>query len=203
MPSRRTWSALGLVALLSVVPSVLPADAQQSTRVGYIGCSMTRDSVTGYHTIGGTQLWEPANYGGGALSAWESSKNGNNLFYWDQFDALLAAHPDTDRVWWQLCMSDDQEDLSDERLHELALSILQQLRSRIGNMPVEASPQPEYVEGHVCTGAGATGPTRNASAHRPPCPGGARSARTRLPPAQPRPAQRPVPSQRRGPTHPR
>jgi hypothetical protein len=128
--------------------------------VGYMGCSMTRDTVTGYHTAGGVRLWETTNYSGGTLYRWESTKADRNRRWWDQFDALHAKHPDTTTVWWQLCMAEDEGDQTEERQHELALSILEQLRSRIGAMRVELSPMPMYTDGHVCPNAGPDGPRR-------------------------------------------
>jgi len=155
----RLFLNLSLVVLLGWAGfGIAPADAQASSPVGYLGCSMTRDTVIGYHALGGTRLWETIQYGGGAIINWQNSKY--NGPYWQKFDAAFAAHRDTGSIFWQLCVSDDSADLSDEQFHTIALSILTQLRSRVGTMPVEISSQPTYVAPHVCPSSGSNGPAR-------------------------------------------
>jgi hypothetical protein len=154
--------ALTLAALAVTASTPAAARAQgpppAGGTVGYLGCSMTRDSVAAYRHMGGRRLWETIDYGGGGLARWENGKY--HAPYWARFDAALAAHPETAEIWWQLCLNNETGDESDAVLYRLALSVLDQLRSRVGTMPVVVSPQPDYVPPHVCKLTGADGPRR-------------------------------------------
>ncbi len=54
-------------------PATVTVPLSESVMAGYIGCSMTRDAVNGYHTVGGTQMWERIDYSAGVVTAWQVS----------------------------------------------------------------------------------------------------------------------------------
>jgi len=78
---------------------------QEKVSIGYIGCSNTRETVEGYHYLGGKKMWDyERRYGSGTLLDW--SRNLEDSKYWDVFDELLKKHPETKTIWWQLCIMD-------------------------------------------------------------------------------------------------
>jgi hypothetical protein len=79
-----------------------PAGAAPTT-VGYIGCSLTWQSVNGYHLDGGTRLW-PAmpGYGGGEIPKWFEGITDPTPTYWPVFEQMLSTSPAT-TFWVQAC----------------------------------------------------------------------------------------------------
>ncbi|MBA3758593.1 hypothetical protein H0X10_03110 [Candidatus Saccharibacteria bacterium] len=130
---------------------------------GYLGCSMTRDAVNGYHVGGGTEMWERIDYSAGVLTSWQvTSKQpvGTNT-YWQKFATGLASHPGTDSIWWNLCLGDDmQRSGTEEDFYQAAVNILNELRKRVGTMPIYASSTPEYENPARCKLTTPEGPAR-------------------------------------------
>lgn len=123
--------------------------------VGFVGCSVTRNAVTGYAEVGGRRLWpaEGVSYGGGSVSRWARTI-GQQSGQWRDFEGALEANPGTRGLWVQLCTAgtsgDDQA---------AATALLDELRRRVPDVPIWVSAQPDYV-GHECRIAGARGPGR-------------------------------------------
>lgn len=120
--------------------------------IGYIGCSNTRETVEGYHRLGGQNMWSyDKRYDAGAVVDWaKGAETGNK--YWDVFDDLLAKHPQTNIIWWQLCIRHNETDTS----YEHAVSILQAIRQRIPGGTIYVSTLADYTDG-VCDITGTWG----------------------------------------------
>ncbi|MGZ8184383.1 MAG: thrombospondin type 3 repeat-containing protein [Methylobacter sp.] len=133
--------------------------AAGAAQIGYVGCSMTEDTVEGYHDLGGTSLWPDAEgvYGGGGVTEWASALNDSSR-YWFWFQETLNDHPETSMVWWQLCTSADEEG-SDQQLLEDARAIRDEIRRRAPNATIYVSSQPDYAD-QVCKIAGPDGPQK-------------------------------------------
>lgn len=119
--------------------------------VGYIGCSNTRQTVEGYQLLGGTKMWPyEKRYDSGAVRDWaQNAEKGNK--YWGVFDELLAVHPNTRAIWWQLCIRQE-----DDTEYEDGILILEAIRKRIPGVKIYVSPLPGYTDG-VCGITGTSG----------------------------------------------
>ena len=79
-----------------------PAHAQIGVhKIGYVGCSNTRDSVTGYHNTKGNRnlFWTPYNTGGGTIDLWANSKSS----FWSLFSEQIQNFGQPQVVWVELC----------------------------------------------------------------------------------------------------
>lgn len=123
--------------------------------MGFVGCSVTRDAVTGYDLVGGARLWPPeaVSYSGGSVSRWAMTVD-VEAGQWRDFTAALAANPTTRGLWVQLCTAGTPADDV-----ESAIALLDELRARLPGVPIWVSAQPGYVA-HECGIAGPTGPDR-------------------------------------------
>lgn len=134
--------------------TVTPPPASAPQRVGIVGCSVTLNAVDGYQILGGDVLWPSVTgYAGGTISAWAldlSTLSG----YWSAFDAALAANPDTDAVWLQLCTNTSG---ASQDTFENAQIVADEIRRRAPGVRVFVSAQNSYSDG-VCGIAGANGP---------------------------------------------
>jgi len=128
------------------------ASDNPNAAIGYIGCSNTRETVEGYHRLGGQNMWSyDKRYDAGAVVDWaKGAKTGNK--YWRVFDDLLAEHPHTNTIWWQLCIRHNETDTS----YEHAASILEAVRKRIPNATIYVSTLADYTDG-VCEITGTWG----------------------------------------------
>jgi len=119
--------------------------------IGFIGCSNTRETVEGYHYMGGTQMWDyERHYGSGTILDW--SKNVDDSKYWNVFDKLLKKYPNTKTIWWQLCIMDNNRATSVEH----ADIVLNEIRKRIPNVVIYVSALADYTDG-VCSITGTFG----------------------------------------------
>lgn len=120
--------------------------------IGYIGCSNTRETVEGYHRLGGQNMWSyDKRYDAGAVVDWaKGAETGNK--YWRVFDDLLAKHPQTHIIWWQLCIRHNETNTS----YEHAASVLQAIRQRIPGATIYVSTLADYTNG-VCEITGTWG----------------------------------------------
>lgn len=128
--------------------------------VGFVGCSMSQNSVEGYESLGGSRMWSfRVPYGGGGIGRWYLDITEDRGRYWEGFDAELAANPDTSTVWLNLCT------LRQNRLDsfESAAAVISEIEARIPGTTVYVSGQPDYSDGHVCGLAGDGGPEAMAA----------------------------------------
>lgn len=139
--------------------------AVNADQIGYVGCSMTVDAVEGYLELGGGSLWPSAeeNYSSGGVTYWAENLSGINS-YWDWFQEALIDQPNTTVIWWQLCALSKQ-DGNDQTLLEDARAVRDEIKRLAPDATIYVSAQPSYsnpnsaVE-HVCSIAGADGPSR-------------------------------------------
>lgn len=116
-----------------------------SNSIGYVGCSLSMNAVSGYHSLGGAQLWSgDTGYGGGGLSVWvEQLKSGNvQDTYWSRFSAMLSAYPGPRAVWWELCPDADAASLT----YDDALSVLNEIRELAPGAKVYVTGVPVYPQ---------------------------------------------------------
>jgi hypothetical protein len=125
--------------------------------VGYVGCSMSKNAVEGYDTVGGANMWSfRAPYGGGTIGRWNDDITSDRGNYWGGFDKELDLNPETTMLWWNLCTVKG----SPQDSYEHALLILDEIQQRIPGVAVYVSAQPAYTGDHVCALAGPGGPEK-------------------------------------------
>jgi hypothetical protein len=119
--------------------------------VAVIGCSNTRQHVTGYldeSTL--DQLAPNDDLGGGSLPVWAEG----HPDYWAMYeefrpvDGYLAA-------WVQICLR--VHEIGEENEAQLA-AVVEEIEARDGDIPIIISPLNSYEEGHVCDATGPDGP---------------------------------------------
>lgn len=118
------------------------SDPSSSKVIGYVGCSNTWMTVEGYHTAGGEKFW-PANknFGGGNVGAWaESIESGSRQ--WTAFDDFVELYPNTDSVWWELCVIHEDSNMT----HATAETILDAIHDRLPEATVYISSLPGYPD---------------------------------------------------------
>ena len=126
-------------------------DVDDSLTIGFIGCSNTRETVEGYHYVGGTKMWDyERHYGSGTLLDW--SRDVDDSTYWNVFDKLLKKYPNTKTIWLELCIMDKERTTS----YEHANIILNEIRKRIPSVVIYVSALAEYTDG-VCEITGTWG----------------------------------------------
>ena len=89
----------------------------------------------------------------GSIAEWA-----NNPHFWEVFDRYLTQNPQTTKVWWQLCIPQDQSDVSSDKV----FPIIQQLRQRIPNVQIYVSPLSDFPD-HPCEITGVEGVERAKS----------------------------------------
>lgn len=120
--------------------------------VGYIGCSNTRETVEGYHHVGGKKMWDyERRYGSGTILDWSRNLDQVNK-YWNVFDDNLKRYPKTNTIWWQLCIMNKDRTTS----YENASVILNKIRERIPDAIIYVSALADYTDG-VCEITGTWG----------------------------------------------
>lgn len=152
----------GIIFIASLFLILLGCTQQQSNlemnsqddefrTIGFIGCSNTRETVEGYHYMGGKKIWDyERRYGSGTILDW--SKNLEESIYWDVFDELLQKYSKTKTIWWQLCIMDEDRTTS----YEHAQVILKEIRKRIPDVTIYVSALADYTEG-ICEITGTWG----------------------------------------------
>jgi hypothetical protein len=76
--------------------------------VGYIGCSLTWQTVDGYHIDGGRRMWPPyEGMGSGEIPVWAEELSGAYPQHWAVFDNALANDP-VHAFWIQACFMTSQ-----------------------------------------------------------------------------------------------
>ena len=120
--------------------------------IGYIGCSNTRETVEGYAHLGGKKMWDSQRrYGSGTILDWSQNVEEGSK-YWDVFDELLEKYPNTNTIWFELCIMDEDRATS----YEHAALILSEIRKRIPAVTIYVSPLADYTEG-ICEITGTFG----------------------------------------------
>jgi hypothetical protein len=115
--------------------------------VAYVGGSITRLGVVGAHAAGVTSLWASYPIGGGTLVEWNT-----NPYYLALFEEQVARNGPPSSVWVQLAFKDREAivyDTNRERL-DLAARLLQEIRARVGEVPVYVSPMADYEPLGLC-----------------------------------------------------
>ena len=127
-------------------------DTPGNATIGYIGCSNTRQTINGYRTVGGTEIWEPNeallhDYDSGAVENWARMEEG----FWRAFNNYLEWNPNTTKIWWELCVPENHA-----ASYEGAVVVLNEVRARIPGVTFYVTPLPDYTEG-VCRITGTAG----------------------------------------------
>ncbi|MEK6900259.1 MAG: hypothetical protein AABX05_03990, partial [Nanoarchaeota archaeon] len=149
---KKTYFLLLIGLFLVSCASETPDVEDISVTIGYIGCSNTRETVEGYHYLGGKKMWDyERRYGSGTVLDWSKDLDEESR-YWEVFDQLLKKHPQTKNIWWQFCIMDEDKTTS----YEHASAILNQVRQRIPGAVIYVSSLPPYTEG-VCSITGTFG----------------------------------------------
>ncbi len=140
-----------MLAVLLIGCTPQPAPNEEFVTIGFIGCSNTRETVEGYHHVGGIKIWDAQRrYGSGTVLDW--SKNPENSIYWDTFDTLLKKYPKTKIIWWQLCIMDGDRATSKEH----ADIVFNEIYKRIPDAVIYVSALADYTDG-VCSITGTWG----------------------------------------------
>ncbi len=127
-------------------------DDEWKANIGYLGCSNTRETVHGYHLTGGSNIWLPdMEYNSGAVKEWvDGVENGNE--WWETFDKHLEENPDTKIIWWELCIPENQADVS----YEDALLVINKIKEKIPGVKIYVSALPYYTK-DICSITGLAG----------------------------------------------
>lgn len=134
--------------------------AEESSTIGYIGCSNSRDAVNGYHTVGGTRLWPAIGpYGGGVIKTWQDQIGDPHSEKWNAFNAEQAAHP-AQIVWVSICAYSGH---SEDDIYNATVDVINEVKRIIPGVTVYASPINDWVAPHVCSKTGKTAVPRTTS----------------------------------------
>lgn len=124
-------------------PATLEANLEAT--IGFIGCSNTAQSIMGYHMVGGDDIWNIPNerkhdFDSGSVEEWANIGNR----FWNKFDDYHAANPNTNAVWWQMCVPSNEEPSLED-----ALEVVSGIKDRIPDVTIYVSALPSYQDG-VC-----------------------------------------------------
>jgi hypothetical protein len=76
--------------------------------VGFLGCSITWQTVAGYHALGGQRMWPPyEGMGSGEIPVWAQELSSPDPQHWAVFDHALALQP-VHAFWIQACFLTSQ-----------------------------------------------------------------------------------------------
>jgi hypothetical protein len=150
-----------------VVAPTLPSSARQTSTppppppivdaVGYLGCSNSTSSVEGYKIVGGIRMWPATkDYGSASVHVLATQIGSATSKAWKAFKATFANNPGTDEVWFQACSLAAESSLLN---HDDAVAVLAEIRHLIPGVTVYFSAINDWVSPHVCTIAGANGPS--------------------------------------------
>ncbi len=92
---------LAVVVFIALTVQYFSVQAAAVHSIGYIGCSNSEQSVTGYHTIAGNAnlLWPAYATGGGIISEWATPTSS----FWKEYDQMVTTEGQPTKVWVQLC----------------------------------------------------------------------------------------------------
>ena len=159
---RRAVATGTLVALLTALVAfslvTLDAPAAKATENdGYIGCSMTVNSINGYRSEGGTRFWSTTGYriGGGILGRWSDTASA----WWTEYDQQVAGFGAPTTLLFMACAGKNGIGVSNS-IMTTALGIA---RAKAPDATIVVVGQPEYEDGHLCKILGNT-PTQQQNA---------------------------------------
>lgn len=147
---------LAIAALLTGLV-ILPGRGSAAGAVGYVGCSVSNNAVSGYHLIGGTRFWPViGSYGGGSLQDWAAGIGHRNDRRWADFQSYLATEPPS-QIWVQWCSRIGENHATD---HRAAADVILEIKRLAPGVPIYVSAQNDYVWPHICAITGPDGPPR-------------------------------------------
>ncbi len=167
--TNRERIVLGLILLVAIAGFWFPRPAPKTRNltilpetvgdIGFIGCSNTSQTVFGYFLEGGERFWSFSEsdlhqYDGGAAISWAQNRNG----YWETFDTFWRMNPETNTIWWQLCIRKEEAEMT----YEDAFPVIEHIRSAYPNVTIYVSPLTEFT-GEVCELTGIEGIERAKS----------------------------------------
>lgn len=133
----------------------VPVESEK-VHIGYMGCSNTIQTVAGYALVGGRRLWPPdVRYNAGAVANWYEGVGNEDDRWWNAFRTLFDEFPQTDTVWWELCIRKEESETS----YAHAEAVLDEIRKRIPGVTIYISALPPYTEG-ICKITGTEGLAR-------------------------------------------
>lgn len=126
-----------------------PADPSQMV-IGYVGCSITYQTVEGYWMAGGRSMWPPEQrYDDGSVMNWGNPR----MRFLQVFDENLQKYPQTKIIWWQLCLPSHEFPT-----YEHANEVITAIKARLPQATIYVSSLAPYE--HLCEGSGTTGVSR-------------------------------------------
>jgi hypothetical protein len=104
-----------------------PARAPTQGTVGYLGCSLTWQTVDGYHLLGGQRMWPPLEgMGEGDIPILAMELSAPPAAHWDLFGQALARYPAT-AFWVEACFLTSQIGPQNVAQAELVIAHIREL----------------------------------------------------------------------------
>jgi len=126
--------------------------------VGYLGCSLTWQTVEGYHAVGGVRLWPVyEGMGSGEISVWAQELQGQPPAHWSVFDHALALDP-AHTFWIQACFMTSE--IAPDNVQQ-GEAVVAHIRELVPNAKVYVSPMNTWDPPDIC---GKADPTAVANA---------------------------------------
>ncbi len=118
--------------------------------IGYVGCSITHQTVEGYWEAEEESIWPPEQrYDDGSVMNWGKPQSR----WWDAFNENLKKYPETNIIWLQLCLPKHEFPMYND-----VNIITDSIKARLPNATIYVSSLAPYE--HLCEGSGATGVQR-------------------------------------------
>jgi hypothetical protein len=158
----RSFAKRALALSVAICSSLLGSSGSHAlgdaaTTVGYVGCSNSVGAVVGYHADGGVRLWGSRDYGAGTIYRWANDiPDGSASRLWDSFGKAQTADPAAE-VWLNLC---EKADNNHGKAYSSATAVVDEIRRRLGDVPIYVSGMNDYVAPHVCSISGTEGAPR-------------------------------------------
>lgn len=138
---------IGVVVTLTAITTALPP-VQDPVHIGFIGCSMTRNTFGGWNQYS-TEVWPvdsgTGDYGGMSIKRW-ADVTGQGAEAWADFEFMMARFPNTDTVVIQVCGNKAGGSAQDHHIEAVAA----ELAVRHPSLDLYIGWQPEYEPGHDC-----------------------------------------------------
>jgi hypothetical protein len=134
---------VAVVATASLIGGATSAGATDDQ--GYIGCSMTLNSVAGYRLLGGTGFWPTLGYkiDGGVLGRWSTVPS----TWWTEYDQQTAQHGvPPSLLLLMVCAGKNGAGVS----NSIMGSVLGVAQTKAPGAVIVVLGQPEYEDGHLC-----------------------------------------------------
>jgi hypothetical protein len=125
---------------------MLPANS-----VGYIGCSNSTTSVSGYHQITGNKncLWPAYFTDGASIDRWADPGS----LYWANYEGMIATYGQPELVWVQLCENYSSSPVT----YSQVLSMINNLKTISPNAKIYVSAINSYSPITLCSLMGPNG----------------------------------------------